>query len=207
MTPEKSVNLDTVNEVELLLGELELVPPSERLDTAIEAIAQVRSADAILQTEGSGRFGWPALIATALAACMLGVLVGQFVSPIEARTEIAKKANQIHESELTPVTFNVNAFNLMHGHSKNAEYADCDSCHQSQWGVFEGWFYGDANFFEIHRFEMEKPLTLANCFACHLIRVDDILPNNKVDVHQLGGGDCRDCHKAGASGFEFDSKG
>jgi len=200
--------------MESLLKQMKLTEPSMRLDQAIGELTQSDNTELPenrLEVVSHGRFGWTALIATAVAASVFGLLLGQFVSVYPApQSAVAgvRSLPQIENSnrsrQIVPVKFNVDAFELMHGHSRRAEFANCGSCHQAgeeQDEVFEGWYYGDEEFFETHDFK-----GVANCSACHVFSdteqhederngpIDFELPELHEFSPDFINGECSGCH-------------
>lgn len=119
--------------VESLLRQMELTSPSIRLDQAIGELSRgdlnklpQRSSEVFSQR----RFGWKALVSTAVAACVFGLFLGQFVSIYPGQRSAVANADfsdpDLDRSRnILPVRFSVDAFEMMHGHSRQAEFANC----------------------------------------------------------------------------------
>jgi hypothetical protein len=197
--------------VEALLTQLPLRKPSPRLDESIESLA----AESLTNSSGqhsaaNGKFGWAALASTALVACLGGVLIGSFYSNKRSQDlsapQVATSALQVGQhdvgnssaanSNITQVRFNVQAFELLHGHSTNPDFAHCDACHDNgqQKEAFKGWYYGDDSFFKKHHAGQ-----LGKCSSCHRL-VNDA---NEGQVPKLKGPhdqaafpnrECSNCH-------------
>ncbi len=156
------------------------------------------------------RFGWTAIFATVAAAMLVGVWLGCFLtqnSEILPGSNVASiDLNSSNTKLLTPVSFNVQAFNLLHGHSQRAEFRNCGQCHQQTAGkeaalseIFQGWFYGDVHLFEAH------PDGLAECSKCHVPTTDEHRDFAKDKELHRGFSklvNCSDCHKVDADGFD-----
>jgi len=193
-------------DVESLLKQMTLRRPSDQLDVAIANL--VTSDDVNKHSVSRGaQFGWTALLATAAAAMLAGIWLGHILTPtweLLSDSNAVADVNSPDAKALTTVSFNVQAFNLLHGHSQQAEFENCDQCHRQAVGkgggldgMFRDWFYGDAHFFEAH----PKPLT--DCSKCHVAapaRQDE----NAKDLHQEFAklANCLECHAVNADGFE-----
>ena len=198
--------------VESLLRQMELTSPSIRLDQAIGELSRgdlnklpQRSSEVFSQR----RFGWKALVSTAVAACVFGLFLGQFVSIYPGQRSAVANADfsdpDLDRSRnILPVRFSVDAFEMMHGHSRQAEFANCAACHiagREQDEAFEGWYYGNEDFFESHDFK-----GVANCSACHVFLDADVHAPGQTapmgfelpDLHGFSpdfiNGECSDCH-------------
>jgi hypothetical protein len=213
----------TETAVELLLKQMPLAQPTSNLDRAIFELTQ-RDVGDLSQLppkfDSAGRFGWMTLVSTAVAATLVGLLIGQFVSiyptpgaeiaGIRVPGDLAPGTVEFNRSrQIVPVKFNVAAFEMMHGHSRRAEFAHCTSCHRTdnrQEEAFEGWYYGDEALFKTHDFK-----GVASCSACHVFsdhhshqRVrgdasDFSLPDLHGFTPDFVDSECSDCH-AGSPG-------
>lgn len=193
------------SDVELLLEQMTLRGPSDQLDVAI---ANLVASDGASEPEhvGAARFGWTAILTTAMAALLAGVLLGYFAMPtwkLLSQSSVAVGASSHDAGVLTPTSFNVHAFNLLHGHSLEAEFKNCDRCHQpvaAEGGglseVFQIWFYGDEHFFEVHS------EGLSDCSKCHAwapVEQDEISKDSPQKFARLM--NCTACHNVDADGF------
>ena len=139
--------------IESLLKQMSLRAPSQQLDEAVAALAgRTRN---VIPAGPAGRvgrrFGWTQLISTALVASLGGLLLGQAISlnsvTGSAVEGVAGLVPQPPSAKMTPVNFNVSAFELLHGHSTDQSYANCGVCHVNEnEEAFEGWYYGDETF-------------------------------------------------------------
>jgi hypothetical protein len=220
MSRNKSTRIQSCDQsspdVEALLQRLKLRSPSNQLDEKIAKLVDSegsnvfgveRERQQFLSRER--QFGWTAIFATAAAAMFAGLLLGQFYSPADHNLNGSSLAvadsGPMKVSELTPVSFNVDAFNLLHGHSQQEEFGNCEQCHHQSDPeedafamIFERWFYGDDDFFEAHLDGLD------GCAKCHVFekKQEDF---GKETVHgfekldQLA--NCSDCHKVDAEGF------
>ena len=213
----------TESAVESLMKQMRLTEPSANLDQTIYDLVGKEVVDLPChdsKTVRHGRFGWAALVATAVAATVCGLLLGQFVSIYPStRSAIADVPDSVdsvpvfsdsdRSRQIMPVKFSIGAFEMMHGHSRQEEFANCTTCHvpsaQSD-EVFEGWYYGDEGFFETHDFK-----GVANCSACHVFSNSNQPETGQNDLNgsELPGlhggspefldGECSNCH-AGSPG-------
>lgn len=200
--------------VESMLGKMRLVEPSQDLDQSVlNILSEETGMESPLDiANGSARFGWAAIVATALAAGMMGILLGQsswlFSSPASAianAPSMDTRVNSQPSTKITPVRFNADAFELLHGHSQQDEYSNCSLCHVAgqKKDAFKSWFYGDDQFFKTHNFK-----GVANCSACHVVMKegkkihDQFLPTPKAkNPHALPGfssAECSACHVVSA---------
>ena len=186
------------SDVESLLKQMKLRGPSDQLDVVISNLV-ANDEFAERSVAGGIQFGWTAILATAAAAMLAGVLVGYSFAPISEKvsgSDVATVDLNSSDSDLTSVAFNVKAFNLLHGHSQLAEFDNCNQCHRKVADedatlkeVFQGWFYGDEHFFESH------PDGLADCSKCHVAATVE-----KDEFAKLV--NCSDCHAVDVDGFE-----
>jgi hypothetical protein len=203
------------NDVETILSRMELRGPSDQLDSAIFGLMdsgdKVRHQAAVRSSTSFG-FGWPVLVATGVAATMGGVLVGSFYSssgknPVGLTANVAHVSNSAEPTvsglKITPVKFNIDAYEILHGHSTNVAYQDCDACHvEGQDEAFEGWFYGDGEFFKSHADAVKSK----KCSSCHVSvssPKQDKADRLKNEAKRLGlkhsdfpQSSCVSCHKA-----------
>ncbi len=168
--PEKT------NNVESILNQMQLREPSSQMDDSIQRVLNGASTGFDQEFDESRtevpwrRFGWAALASTVLAAGIGGFLIGSAVSTTGTNDFSRPVAQQqlpgpTEDARITPVRFNTQAYELMHGHSTNPEYANCDSCHvDGQDEAFEGWFYGDGQFFKTHKDAVKSMM----CSSCHV---------------------------------------
>lgn len=194
----------TSTAVELLLDQMTLRGPSDQLDAAIESLAATDEAK--VSFSAGVRFGWPVILATAVATVLSGIWLGSIFLPTNGNlsTGMAAGDSGVNNAKLlTAVSFNVHAFNLLHGHSQKAEFENCGQCHQlaSAEGdalsdIFDGWFYGDEHFFEVHLDGID------DCTSCHLASVDEkSKPAMKVPGDFSSLVRCSECHRVDSSGF------
>jgi hypothetical protein len=202
--------------IEALLKQMPLRCPSRQLDSTIADLLSANEANPVGTSslnephcESTARFGWNAILATAIAALLAGLWLGCFFLPNwELMTKSSFAAGDGHshaEASLLPAgLFNVSALKLFHGHSQKTEFENCSLCHQQAAGdgnvlgeVFRGWFYGDKHLFEAH------PFGLKDCSECHLNDIEEEDAIEK-DWHQDLGklANCSDCHKVDADGFQ-----
>ena len=145
---------------------------------------------------------WP-FVAIALAASLVGFLAGQFVDVRALKSSGLENVATLtpdNNENLTPVSFNLDAFNLLHGHSQEMEADSCNRCHVGAENdtpkSFHGWYYGDKQFFEKHEGESFKQ----KCSDCHRLnsqrqqpeKVKGSLP--KFEHRKMS--DCSACHVA-----------
>ena len=195
---------DCSSSVESLLEQMTLRGPSDQLDAAIAGL-EAGSSNGV-PVFGRGQFGWPALLVTAVAAMLVGVWLGSLILPLsENLSDSALAVDESVGSEavrLTPVSFNVEAFNLLHGHSQSSEYENCGLCHRvtavksaTLGDVFKGWSYGDEHFFDVHRDGVD------DCSKCHVS--DGSLGGIESDTWKRLAklASCSNCHQGGADGF------
>ena len=75
------MNPNPSNDIESLLRQMHLRKPSANLD---QTVAEMAACEGLAQNETPGktgqRFGWSALVSTAVAAMVGGLLLGQLVS-------------------------------------------------------------------------------------------------------------------------------
>ena len=150
--------------------------------------------------------GWLPFAATALVASLAGFVIGQFItldpnlgsraSSIAAVVTEAGNSSQVMQGNLTPVKFNVNAFRLLHGHSQQDEFASCKQCHtgdlEETSEKFNGWFYGDKEFFQKHIHS-----DISKCSDCHRIASDETPPPK---FEHFKDSNCSTCHALGKPG-------
>ncbi len=79
--PEVDLNRQDEEDVERLLMQMSLEKPSRSLDDSVFALT--RSAAVAKDVHPRFRFGWPAMISTAIAASLMGVLIGRLVPPFQ----------------------------------------------------------------------------------------------------------------------------
>lgn len=195
----------TLPVVESLLQQMELRAPSDQLDVAIVGLGEADGSSKG-SLSGDQRFGWPAILATAVAAMLAGVWLGSLFLPLsEGLSDSTLAVGEPIDSKavrLTPVSFNVEAFNLLHGHSQSPEYENCGLCHKAAavkagaiGDVFEGWFYGDEHFFEVHRDGVD------DCSKCHVAAGEPggIESDSWKGLAKLAS--CSNCHLVDADGF------
>lgn len=206
--------------IESLLKQMRLAEPTSELDRKIGDLVASEPLELplVADTVGHYRFGWNVLAATAVAASLFGLIVGQFVtiypgpkySDSRPRTEgvlesgvgNSEQLNAGRSRKITPVKFDVGAFKILHGHSQEPAFANCAACHLSgepEQEAFAGWYYGNDRFFKKHYFE-----GVANCSACHVLtNPRRISGPGSADLelpspHGLSRGflnrDCSDCH-------------
>ena len=87
------------------------------------------------------RFGWPTLISTAVAASLFGIVVGNSLNSGNSfangggipSTEVAVVSPESKRPKQTLASVEIQAgvekFNMLHGHSSQAEFSDCSACH------------------------------------------------------------------------------
>lgn len=209
-----------LSDVETQLRTLKLRRPSDQLDASITSLFETANAGQLRAGSGNQQvfsrghqFGWTAIFATAAAAMFAGLWLGHYYSPAgdkrhEFNLAVADSSSADATAiQLTPVSFNVDAFNLLHGHSQREEFENCDQCHQQQAEsedelfaeIFEDWFYGDEDFFEAHLGG------LGGCAKCHVFEAENQRDIGKDAGHGFGKIDklanCSDCHKVDAEGF------
>jgi len=205
MSPNESPGVQSPD-VESLLKQMTLRKPSGQLDSAISDLV-ANDKVKVRSVPGGRRFGWKAILVTATVAVLAGIWLGSFFmfnceedgSAISAASDLNSPGTGL----LTPVAFNVQAFNLLHGHSERAEFANCGRCHQlagqdaTLAEVFKGWFYGDAQFFEAHAGG------IGDCSECHVAAVvekSEFGKNNQPGFEKLA--NCSECHKVDADRFD-----
>ena len=212
MNPNESPEIQspdrTAPRVESLLKQMPLRGPSDQLDAFISNLPVPGELNERSVSAGT-RFGWTAILVTATAAMLAGVWLGYCFMPggklLSNSNVAASDLNSPDASRLTPATFNVRAFNLLHGHSQRPEFGACGHCHQHSGErtplkeIFRDWFYGDENFFEAH------PDGLADCSKCHVMEHTGQQPIGK-DSHQdfdklAALVNCSQCHQNNAEGF------
>jgi hypothetical protein len=187
------------SDVESLLKQMKLRGPSDQLDIAISNLVVPQELKELSAASGV-RFGWTAILATAAAAMLAGIWMGYSVAPIKEETsgsDVVTVDSNSPDSILTPVAFNVKAFNLLHGHSQLEEFENCNQCHQLEIEedatlseFFQGWFYGDEHFFESHPNQL-----VVECSKCHVAATAE-----KEEFAKLM--NCSDCHIVDAEGFD-----
>jgi len=204
MSPNESPGVQASN-VESLLNQMTLREPSAQLDDAISKLVTTSKVNE-RSASGGGRFGWTAILATAAAAMLAGVWLGSFFAPtneVHSGTTFAAVDSDTPDANLlTPVSFSVEAFNLLHGHSQKVEFKNCEHCHQAAVEdsaleeIFSAWFYGDVHFFEAH------PDGLGDCSKCHVqtAELDEPAEGFGHGVGKLA--NCSDCHRVDADGFD-----
>ena len=185
-------------QVEAMLGQLPLQAPTIGLDYRIDEILDCanvtvdqesfESCDRVGFAEqvASQRFGWSYLIATAMAASLFGFLIGRtnLDSPVDSVVTAQQVNSQIPDkaSNIKPVKFNVAAFEMLHGHSTQEEFKDCQSCHvaEKKDESAKDLFYGDS-FFILQHAAFEKD---AKCSKCHVgtdkLEMEDIFYHGNV---------------------------
>lgn len=153
---------------------------------------------------------WPAFVSTALVASFAGLLAGQVFDL--GFLDRASLPNQMSVAignsspNLTPVKFNFDAFNLLHGHSQTE--ITCEQCHvgsdNETLEMFSDWYYGDKAFFDKHVHG-----DWSNCSDCHIhskprpkkgeIEIPkDARPTGRFNPHANSEKiNCSDCHLAG----------
>lgn len=191
--------------LEALLSGMNLTEPTDSLDGKMSRVFNAASLEdeTVIRESGTLR-RWPAFVATALVASLLGFLAGQFVElgSEDSRNGFRAIASNgsSQNSGLTPVKFNFAAFNLLHGHSQEKDPESCKRCHvgenndTKQW--FRGWYYGDQQFFEKH------VQGVSNCSTCHAFEPNKNERRNKPKPDVPGFehselSNCSDCHVAG----------
>lgn len=201
-------------QVEAMLGQLPLQVPAAGLDFRIDEILDCANlvshvnfdqeffepSDRVGFAEGVAdqRFGWSYLIATAMAASLFGFLIGRtnLDSPVDSAVASQHVNSQIADnasSNIKPVKFNVAAFEMLHGHSTQGEFKDCQACHvaEKKDGSAKDLFYGDS-FFILQHSAFEKD---AKCSKCHVgtgkLEMEDIFYH---DSKFNGVGKCSKCH-------------
>ncbi|MFT5300876.1 MAG: hypothetical protein ACI87E_003593 [Mariniblastus sp.] len=185
------MSLSNPSEIENLISQMQLRQPSPELDAKINELDGSRTnALPRVASARSGYFGWGTLVVTAIAAAVGGLLVGANYSSLmperpamtRAELNVDSATNRAHgitpeELTLTPVSFNTQAYELLHGHSINPAYADCDACHLDvDSEVFEGWFYGDEEFFA----KSHHQGAVGKCSTCHVVAKADLAPNDGI---------------------------
>lgn len=156
--------------MEILLKQMTLQAPTNRLDQAIQELANESSQSMVSSSRlVGGRFGWRALIATALVASLGGMLLGHLFTvnrggqrTVDRDTSVPRAAEP-QAQKMTPVRFNSAAFDLLHGHSNNDQYANCGACHVQGEEAFRGWYYGDLDLFSKHGSGV-----FGKCTGCHV---------------------------------------
>ncbi|QEG23962.1 hypothetical protein [Mariniblastus fucicola] len=197
-------------DVELLLQQMTLREPSSQLDTAIASLSSKDEVSLSSPVSNPARFGWAAILSTAAVAMLAGIWLGSSFVPVGET--ITGTSAAVIDSELssagssagnlTPVAFNVQAFNLLHGHSQQEQFEDCSLCHRlpavgdaALVGIFKDWFYGDEQFFEAH------PGGLSDCAKCHLlIEKGEFAKEEHLEFSRLV--NCSECHQVNADGFD-----
>ena len=205
MSSNESPSVQTPD-VESLLKQMKLRRPSDQLDAAISNLV-VTDEFNTRAVSSDGRFGWTAILATAAACMLVGVWLGSFFTPVShvlSGSQLAAVDSGSPDARLlTPVSFSVQAFNLLHGHSQQEEFKDCDKCHRvavedaAFEKIFESWFYGNAHFFEAH------PDGIGDCSKCHV----HLAAKQDLPVEGAANGfaklaNCSNCHKVNADGFD-----
>ena len=188
-------------DVESLLEQVVLRAPSERLDFAIADLANAKRVDPSVDSS-TAQFGWRTLVCSVAVALLVGLSLGcLFMNQSIAENStvhLGDSSPVASSAELTNVSFNVEAFELLHGHSRKAEYENCDQCHLegvievAMPAAFADWFYGDRELFETHSGE------LADCSKCHVGFVPE-----KTEFAKLS--NCSKCHVAGNRILKLDS--
>jgi hypothetical protein len=178
------MSVETETKMEALLKELNPTAPSAELDSRIQKLASPA-------LPLSRNRGWKTLVATAIAASVVGIVIGQMTS-FQPRVA-ASSASNVGGKDLTPVNFNPNAFALLHLHSTKPEYETCSNCHVNGETIqaFDGWYYGDAKLLKSH-----SDFKMSECVDCHVLAP---APNEKPDtpdinLHSIKGVKCSDCH-------------
>ena len=123
MNPNESPEIQSPNcaasKVESLLKQMPLRGPSDQLDAFVANLPAPKELNE-RTVSGPARFGWMTVLATAVAAMLAGVWLGYcFLPASEMNSSVgASELNSPDAAKLTPVSFNVQAFNLLHGHSQ-----------------------------------------------------------------------------------------
>jgi anti-sigma-K factor RskA len=139
--------------IESLLSQLQLVEPSQRLDDSIARLADDAAATSLRPAR---QFGWKAVVFTALAASLLGLLTGVATS-VQNPEGPRIASHSLRNVSATQV------FQAMHGHSGNLSFQVCSSCHvfnSTNEQVVQKWSVNDREF--------AASLGLPNCSMCHL---------------------------------------
>ena len=138
-------------------SDLNLKQPSKELDERILWMARSASApshhaeSAINHSVERTHFGWPTLISTAIGASLFGIVLGNSLNSGDSRSNVQVVSSNenmaaLLDSDLSnsgssnlklptqtlaslEVQASVEKFNLLHGHSSQAEFSDCSACH------------------------------------------------------------------------------
>lgn len=208
-----------VADIESLLTQMRLRAPTENLDDSLSRlfatgeseILPASARECIDRSSRIRRYGWSTVLITSAASMLLGFWLGQVLlygGGVQDQSGIADAGSAMDSGKkLTPVSFNRNAFELLHGHSQQDEFENCGQCHKSTTpdeieldNIFKRWFYGDADFFEVH------PNGVNQCSDCHVDAKAD--GGGLGDDPHRGFGDlrnlanCMDCHRVDADGFD-----
>ena len=190
---------DSNSSVEAVLSRLPLCAPSQSLDDRVGEIFCASVLPTGPAAKADRRFGWPYLISIAIAASLIGFLLGRTNVQRSVDSMVAKNlahdgASPNIQSNIKPVNFNVAAFEMLHGHSQQDGFQDCQTCHVAgKDEAFDGWFYGDSFFIGQHAsFAKEK------CSQCHL-KADDLEVEDLFrGAHDFEGvAKCSQCHVLG----------
>lgn len=168
------------HDVENLLEQVDLVQPPETLDKCIDQLfhgaCPIRSVHR--------RFGFTQLCGAAVVALLVGGLIGFSAAqynPVMARlsqgVDASALGNMNAASLFTPVVFN-----KLHGHSNNAEFADCSACHEfanKDQQQLEKWRMDS-----FHDAEIREQLGVSDCRNCHTGK-GDLGPSPHVKQQEL----------------------
>jgi len=207
------------HDVEAMLGRMRLRQPSQRVDQVIGQMAdEARLGSARLESANDAtqipvsRFGWAALVSTALVAALCGLIIGSAFSVGGTKNTTEPSAGLVAAlpkvSEMTPVKFSLQAYEVLHGHSTNSDFANCSLCHvEGQDEAFEGWFYGDDDFFKSHNFQGQQHQGHAKCSSCHLNAKDAQHDHGLQKIRGIEHADfpnvkCSACHKVAEAAQE-----
>jgi len=191
----EDMNERTKPEMESLLKRMSLIEPPESLDRTIRQLAE-RQSEPVASVVHTG-FGWSAIISTAIAASLSGLIVGMWVTSsdwagpfVSTRTIVSPTDNLIQSDRLKEVV----QFQELHGHSSQEEFKTCSNCHifsTKDQQVLDKWRIDDLHG-NHHAFGV-------NCSNCHLAdgeprQPDPHQPNSHPHADQNAFGSCSDCH-------------
>lgn len=146
--------------VESLLEQVQLLQPPGSLD---KSVSELFCKNQLMQDKPvqSRSFGFTELCGAAIVALLLGGAIGFSAANFKAPVVAQLPGDLETDSLLTPVVFR-----QMHGHSSNAQFADCLACHKfanKERQQVEKW---QMNSF--HDAETRDQLGLPDCRLCHV---------------------------------------
>ncbi len=147
------MNCPDETRIESLLNQIRLAEPSRQLDESIASLAENR----ILTARPTRRkFSWTALASTALAASLFGLMAG-IMSSGEKLDGASIASNSLRNVSATQM------FHAMHGHSGNAQFHDCSTCH-----AFKSKHEQTVTKWLVDDWEPDDHQSLPRCSMCHL---------------------------------------